>query len=61
MYIAQEGKVDRLITILNYQPFGATADVMDPFGIRIAHILLLTLLAWVLYAGLREGKNAKTR
>ena len=53
--------MQRLITILNYQPFGATADVMDPFGIRIAHILLLTLLAWVLYAGLKEGKNAKTR
>jgi hypothetical protein len=53
--------MQKLITILNYQPFGATADVMDPFGIRIAHILLLTLLAWAIYAGLREGKNAKTR
>jgi hypothetical protein len=52
--------MQELIAILNYQPFGATADVMDPFGIRIAHILLLTLLAWALYAG-REGKDAKTR
>ena len=52
--------MERLIAILNYQPFGVTESVMDPFGIRIAHILLLTLLAWALYAG-REGKNAKTR
>ena len=53
--------MQKLITILNYQPFGATADVMDPFGIRVGHILLSILLAWSIYAGLRGDKNAKTR
>jgi len=53
--------MEKLITILNYQPFSVTADVMDPFGIRVAHILLFTLLAWALYKGRKESKNAKTR
>jgi hypothetical protein len=52
--------MERLITILNYQPLGVTENVMDPFGIRIAHILLLMFMAWVLYKGRKESKNAKT-
>ena len=52
--------MERLISILNYQPFGVTESVMDPFGIRIAHILLLMFTAWSIYIGRKESKNAKT-
>ena len=49
--------MDKLISFLNYQPFGYTNDVMDPAGMRVFHLILIAMVAVLIYAMQREARN----
>ena len=51
--------METLIELLNFQPFGYTDNVMDPAGIRMIHLLLLTVVTWLGVVLYKEGRDEK--